>query len=133
MTLLFSSSSYYEGWDNPFRPEGELSLEAEELLRLWKQGRLTKEGGIETEESVADGTTDLKKSQANGNNNNNNGGGGNTSSNGKAVVEVKRTNLPQIVNPKHVKLGQDSTDRSVDDDPAGGGGKKKNKGCCSVM
>ena len=34
---LFYSS--YQGWDNPFRPEGELSHDAEEILRLWKEGR----------------------------------------------------------------------------------------------
>merc|ERR1719277_969376 len=28
----------YEGWDNPFRPDGEISHEAEELLRQWKRG-----------------------------------------------------------------------------------------------
>ena len=35
---LFCSS--YQGWDNPFRPEGELSNDAEEILRLWKEGKL---------------------------------------------------------------------------------------------
>jgi hypothetical protein len=30
----------YQGWDNPFRPEGELSHDAEEILRLWKDGKL---------------------------------------------------------------------------------------------
>ncbi len=43
---LSSRSSYdYEGWDNPFRPEGELSHEAEELLRMWREGKLKKESG----------------------------------------------------------------------------------------
>ena len=28
----------YEGWDNPFRPDGEISHEAEELLKQWKRG-----------------------------------------------------------------------------------------------
>ena len=35
------SFSAYEGWDNPFRPEGEISHEADELLRMWKEGKLT--------------------------------------------------------------------------------------------
>ena len=35
---MFSSS--YEGWDNPFQPEGEISRDADELLRLWKEGKL---------------------------------------------------------------------------------------------
>jgi hypothetical protein len=34
--LIFSS---YQGWDNPFRPEGEISHDAEEILRLWKEGK----------------------------------------------------------------------------------------------
>merc|ERR1712008_488855 len=29
----------YQGWDNPFRPEGEISHDAEEILRLWKEGK----------------------------------------------------------------------------------------------
>merc|ERR1711874_339847 len=29
----------YQGWDNPFRPEGELSHDAEEILKLWKEGK----------------------------------------------------------------------------------------------
>ena len=37
---LFFHSSSYQGWDNPFRPEGELSHDAEEILRLWKEGKL---------------------------------------------------------------------------------------------
>ena len=36
--MFFCSS--YQGWDNPFRPEGELSHDAEEILRLWKDGKL---------------------------------------------------------------------------------------------
>jgi len=31
----------YEGWDNPFRDEGEVSRDADRILRLWKEGRLT--------------------------------------------------------------------------------------------
>ena len=34
--LIFSS---YQGWDNPFRPEGEISHDAEEILRLGKEGK----------------------------------------------------------------------------------------------
>ena len=30
----------YEGWDNPFRPDGEISHEAEELLKQWKRGNV---------------------------------------------------------------------------------------------
>ena len=34
---LFCSS--YQGWDNPFRPEGELSHDAEDIVKLWKEGK----------------------------------------------------------------------------------------------
>ena len=36
MLVFFSS---YEGWDYPFRPEGEISHDADELLRLWRKGQ----------------------------------------------------------------------------------------------
>ena len=42
--VLFVCSSY-EGWDNPFRPEGEISHDADELLRLWKEGKLALKNG----------------------------------------------------------------------------------------
>ena len=29
-----------EGWENPFQPEGEVSQDAELILRLWKGGNL---------------------------------------------------------------------------------------------
>merc|ERR1712012_179064 len=29
----------YQGWDNPFRPEGELSHDAEDIVKLWKEGK----------------------------------------------------------------------------------------------
>ena len=38
--FFFYFCSSYQGWDNPFRPEGELSHDAEEILRLWKDGKL---------------------------------------------------------------------------------------------
>ena len=31
----------YEGWDNPFRAEGEISHDAELMLALWRQGNLS--------------------------------------------------------------------------------------------
>ena len=39
-SFFFYFCSSYQGWDNPFRPEGELSHDAEEILRLWKDGKL---------------------------------------------------------------------------------------------
>ena len=48
-----SSFSSYEGWDNPFRPDGEISHEAEELLKLWKEGRLKKGDVAATTGSVS--------------------------------------------------------------------------------
>ena len=45
---VFFVCSSYEGWDNPFRPEGEISHDADELLRLWKEGKLAlKNGGLD--------------------------------------------------------------------------------------
>lgn len=47
---------------------------------------------------------------------------GKTSSSSGAPVEVKRENMPQLVNPKHVTLGgKDQLE------------PKKKKGCCSIM
>ena len=40
LNCSFFISSSYEGWDNPFQPEGEISRDADELLRLWKEGKL---------------------------------------------------------------------------------------------
>ena len=40
LQFFFYFCSSYQGWDNPFRPEGELSHDAEEILRLWKDGKL---------------------------------------------------------------------------------------------
>ena len=36
MRIIFSTDS---GIDNPFRPEGELSMEADEIVRAIKEGR----------------------------------------------------------------------------------------------
>ena len=34
------SSPDYEGWDNPFREEGEVSQDAQTIIRLWREGKL---------------------------------------------------------------------------------------------
>ena len=148
--LVFFSS--YEGWDNPFRPEGELSHEAEELLKLWKQGKLKTHPNDpnssskaadqqETEASVVDSAaaaaaaaktaadtdpliSDQTPSDGGKVKQQQNGGESSLKNGGKsgAPVEVKRENMPQLVNPKHVTLGgKDKLE------------PKKKKGCCSIM
>ena len=37
---MFYFSESEEGWENPFQPEGEVSQDAEMILRLWKGGNL---------------------------------------------------------------------------------------------
>ena len=155
--FLYSS---YEGWDNPFRPEGELSHEAEELLKLWKQGKLKshpgdpsspnsravqKQGGGDGEEedeavtataaaaavsspssfpSQAPSDGQKVKQQQNGDSSNlKNGGKGG----GGAPVDVRRENMPQLVNPKTVTLGGGGRKDQLE--PT----KKKTGGCCSIM
>jgi hypothetical protein len=43
------------------------------------------------------------------------------------VAEVRRENMPQLVNPKHVNLA-DGGSGAGDKEP-----KKKKQGCCSIM
>ena len=130
---MFSSSSY-EGWDNPFRPEGQISHEAEELLRLWRAGKLKNPDGTpDTEEPDAATLTQRaleqekqEKEQKNKTNGHSpaNGSSGTTKS---AVVEVRRENAPllsQPGKPQHVTLGSSGGE---DKEP------KKKKGCCSIM
>ncbi|XP_059089515.1 uncharacterized protein LOC131885472 isoform X2 [Tigriopus californicus] len=140
--------SSYEGWDNPFRPEGQLSHEAEELLRLWREGKLKHADGTpikdEPDAAFLESTAQAQKNQsnnlqANGKSSANPGssgskgaseGNGNSSNGdmkngGKPLTTdtVKRENMPQLGTPgrvQHVTLGDDK-------------GPKKKKGCCTIM
>lgn len=116
----------YQGWDNPFRPEGELSHDAEEILRLWKQGKLKnadwllhKEGQDHCDSNqttLPDGQTSPQ--QQNG------GQAVSTDKNGiaKPSYEVKQVTQQLAQQPQQsqkVTLGGDEP--------------KKKKGCCSLM
>lgn len=117
-------SSYYEGWDNPFRPEGELSHEAEELLRLWKEGKL-KKAPPEAENDVNAPHSPSNKQQQNGS-------GNSTQQQQQQQVEVKREKVPGLgkVHQVHLDGGGDGVDGSgiPEKEP-----KKKKQGCCSLM
>ena len=140
LMVEFPSSSSYEGWDNPFRPEGELSHEAEELLRLWKQGKLKKGEVAAAAAAAAAGDTpdgkEVSKKDAGTTN-----GGVNTSSNGKAAggganggtvdVVVKKEVAPVSHKPQHVNI-KDS-DAAAAAAAAAAEPKKKKQGCCSLM
>eukprot|EP00095_Tigriopus_kingsejongensis_P010903 maker-scaffold348_size200312-snap-gene-0.29 protein:Tk10903 transcript:maker-scaffold348_size200312-snap-gene-0.29-mRNA-1 annotation:"hypothetical protein DAPPUDRAFT_113413" len=128
--------SSYEGWDNPFRPEGQLSHEAEELLRLWRAGKLKNADGTpmtdEPDAALLESTAQAQKQGRQPNGNSVSGGGGNNDmkngSGGKPppstlVDTVKKENMPQLGAPgkvQHVTLGDDN-------------GPKKKKGCCSII
>jgi len=129
--------SSYEGWDNPFRPEGEISHEADELLRLWKEGKLNLQNGTAGTEGTdqnstsdpetsldasgdpANGTdpvkTPLLSSDLNGGHKN----GGTSSTFVPSTTTVKREPSQQLT-AKPV---------NIDSSPK----KKKTNGCCSVM
>lgn len=117
--------SSYEGWDNPFRPEGELSHEAEELLRLWKEGKLKNRppGAEQIEPDQPDGKggaapekPERQQQQHNGSNNSMKNGSS------KKTDVVKTQNMPTVNKVQTVNLKSDG-----DAEP------KKKKGCCSLM
>lgn len=141
--------SSYEGWDNPFRPEGQLSHEAEELLRLWREGKLKHADGTpikdEPDAAFLESTAQAQKNQSNNlqangksslanpgssgvkgaNEGNGNSSNGDMKNGGKPLTTdtVKRENMPQLGTPgrvQHVTLGDDK-------------GPKKKKGCCTIM
>lgn len=123
----------YQGWDNPFRPEGELSHDAEEILRLWKEGRrdfsLLLNEAKEDEDEDEDEADDENKNEMNNANNdfkepllNSTQQNGKASKNNKSIVDVKTTSVtPPPLKSEMVSVVMGS------DEP------KKKQGCCSLM
>jgi len=124
----------YQGWDNPFRPEGELSHDAEEILRLWKEGKLkdfslllkAKEdkNGPDSLDGGQDHSSDndpllLNNSHEHGPSNGvmKNGSSG---KNGIITDNVKTSQMPPPLKSEKVTV-------------MAGDGPKKKKGCCSLM
>lgn len=142
--MCFYSS--YEGWDNPFRPEGEISHDAEELLKLWRLGKLEEQN--------------RKNSQSNNNNNDSTSKTETPShTNGQVTtsnLENTSGSLPQqngghkngvtptstsggttfdVVGTQHQQQHQLSQPVTINDTKGDNSNppKKKTEGCCTVM
>ncbi len=124
---MFTFFSSYQGWDNPFRPEGELFHDAEEILRLWKEGKLrdidilSKDSrSPEAELLLASGESPTGNDGtdsaviANGNSSSSNKNG--TTAASKSVVAEVTTH----------KVASSTKAEKADE-------VKKKKGCCSLM
>ena len=120
INFVFHFSSY-EGWDNPFRPEGELSADAEEILRLWKEGKPLR---LESEAEDDDATdsdfkaTELMKNDKNHNDcepllSHQNGINGSKKTEVKSMMASSQPSKAEKVN--------------LEAEP------KKKRGCCSLM
>ena len=116
--LIFFFSSY-QGWDNPFRPEGELSADAEEILRLWKEGKpLLLEAEANSEESEPNS---ILKSEKENNQHHNDSEpllSHQNGMNGKKMEVKSASPRPQPSRAEKV---------NIEDEP------KKKQGCCSLM
>ena len=129
LQLFFLLYSTYQGWDNPFRPEGELSHDAEEILRLWKDGKLKdfslllKAGGggnnnpdQDKEDEVDNTTKAMAKEPLLKNGTPQNGQSKNLVDSSKSSMAAQQ----QPLRSEKVKIGSG-------DEP------KKKQGCCSLM
>jgi hypothetical protein len=129
--MAFFSS--YQGWDNPFRPEGELSNDAEEILRLWKEGKLKDMALLLKDHNNANMEDDDDNGSGNDVVDNNstkqpllqhhqNGDGKASSKNGnpKQLVDIKSSSVNQQQPLKSEKV-------TIGNEP------KKKHGCCSLM
>ena len=148
--MYFSS---YEGWDNPFRPEGEISHDAEELLRLWRLGKLEDQsrknsqscnnndkivtpkgtpkhtnGKVANSNNTDDASEPLLAQ--NGNHKNGVSPAAASTTNTSSTFEVKRETVGINQQPQHSQpvTINDKTRGDVTDSP-----KKKTDGCCSIM
>jgi len=139
----------YQGWDNPFRPEGEISHDAEEILRLWKEGKrdfsllLKDKEGDEYDEEENKNELDSMDHSMNASDELdsgkepllNNGSAIGTQQNGKATKNgqngVKKTNnnKTSLVDVKTTSVQQKSEKVTL----MGGDEPKKKQGCCSLM
>lgn len=139
----------YQGWDNPFRPEGEISHDAEEILRLWKEGKrdfsllLKDKDGDEYDEEENKNELDSMDHSMNASDELdsgkepllNNGSGIGTQQNGKAIkngqngVKKANNNKTSLVDVKTTSVQQKSEKVTL----MGGDEPKKKQGCCSLM
>lgn len=125
----------YQGWDNPFRPEGELSHDAEDIVKLWKEGKrdfslLLKAKEDENNEMDPDETdslnqtslTDCKEPLLNSTHTQQNGKSAKngTMSNNKNGLDIKTSTMAPPSKPEKANL-------------IGGDEPKKKQGCCSLM
>lgn len=137
----------YQGWDNPFRPEGEISHDAEEILKLWKEGKrdfslLLKDkeeydeeenkNSLDSMDHSIDASDELDSGKEPLLNNGSSGGMG-TQQNGKVTKNgqngVKNNNKTSLVDVKTTSVQQKSEKVTL----MGGDEPKKKQGCCSLM
>ena len=122
ISYFFFHFSSYEGWDNPFRPEGELSADAEEILRLWKEGKpLRLDSEVEEDDDATDSdfkATELMKNDKNHNDcepllsHNQNG------------INGKKTEVKSMMASSQPSKAEKV---NLEAEP------KKKRGCCSLM
>jgi len=135
----------YQGWDNPFRPEGEISHDAEEILKLWKEGKrdfslLLKDkeeydeeenkNSLDSMDHSIDASDELDSGKEPLLNN---GSGMGIQQNGKVTKNgqngVKNNNKTSLVDVKTTSVQQKSEKVTL----MGGDEPKKKQGCCSLM
>jgi len=130
--------SEYEGWDNPFRAEGEVSQDADIIIQLWRENRL--KGDLATLLRSKGGLDDLLKEAENQSKAANSGNAGtdkvDNPSSRNGITHPKSTEkLEKSTNfPRHENAGKaESVHGGVDRQKKS---EKKNKfeiQCCSLM
>ena len=134
---MLSCFSSYEGWDNPFRPEGEISHDAEELLRLWRLGKLDEQNknNLQSDNNNEDNSTCKgTPKHPNGkisNNNSESCSGSPFQQNGahSSTFEVKRETVGSKQQSQQLQQVTINDGKVDNQDPQ----KKKTGGCCSIM
>ena len=141
--------SSYEGWDNPFRPEGEISNDAEELLRLWRLGKLEEQSRKNSQSNnnndknmtpkgtpkhtngqvASSNLDDASEPLLKQNGEHKNGVAPSGSTTHTSTFEVKRETVGVQQQPQHSQNVTINDMKGDISEPQ----KKKTDGCCSIM
>ena len=147
--IFFSYFSSYEGWDNPFRPEGEISHDAEELLRLWRLGKLEEQNRKNSQSNnnndkimtpkdtpkhtngqvASSNLDDASEPLLKHNGEHKNGVAPSGSTTHTSTFEVKRETVGVQQQPQHSQHVTINDTKGDISEPQ----KKKTDGCCSIM
>ena len=131
---LFCSS--YQGWDNPFRPEGELSNDAEEILRLWKEGKLKDFSLLLKANNNSSANEPSDKAEATDDVDNTKAAAATSSEpllkNGSASAGPSQ-NGSSVKSNHYQNSNQSQPLRSSEKVKIGGDEPKKKQGCCALM